>query len=575
MAREIGRRGVLAGAAGAASAAVAGGGLFSGTAAATPRAPAGTDAPAGADAAPAVSVRPSDPRYAELTTGVNRRWVGTPDEVRLVRTTEQVMAAVEEAVRDGKRLTVRGGGHCLADFVYHPDVDLVIDMSLMNEVSFDERANAFAVEAGATLMNVYDTLYKGWGVTIPGGMCYSVGIGGHVSGGGYGLLSRLHGLTVDHLHAVEVVVVDGSGNVRSVVATREPGDPDRDLWWGCAGGGGGNFGVITRYWFRTPGALEKQRARGASGIDPGQLLVRPPEEVLVQAISLPWDQLDARGFRRLVQNAGTFFEANSSPDSPYASLSGAFPFTHRASGGIGVFTQIDATLPDAERLLGAYVRAITDGVGATPEPAVRPMGELGALPEFAEPARLPWLRATRRLGTSSPMVTDPAIRSDHHSAYVRKGLPDHHIDRIHSWLSSDTVDNPLSMVILHLIGGAIDRVAPGDTAVAQRDSLFKLLYQSMWQSPADDAANIAWTQGVYRAVYAETGGVPVPNGVTDGCYINYPDSGADDPDANTSGLSWQQLYHKENYPRLRQVKARWDPRNVFHHGQSIELPADR
>ncbi|WP_420708863.1 BBE domain-containing protein [Streptomyces sp. NRRL S-378] len=90
-------------------------------------------------------------------------------------------------------------------------------------------------------------------MTLPGGVCHSVGAGGHVSGGGYGLLSRDFGLVVDHLYAVEVVVPGAGGRPRTVVATREPGDPHRELWWAHTGGGGGNFGLITRYWFRTPG----------------------------------------------------------------------------------------------------------------------------------------------------------------------------------------------------------------------------------------------------------------------------------------------------------------------------------
>ncbi|MCX4906886.1 FAD-binding oxidoreductase [Streptomyces sp. NBC_00878] len=554
MDRDVSRRRIVLGAAGLASTAVAAG--------TGPASAAGAVREAAPAASP-VSVRPGDSRYAELTTGVNRRWTASPGEVRLVRSTAEVRDAVDKAVSDGLRITVRGGGHCLADFVFHRDVDLVVDMSLMKRVYFDESRGAFAVEAGATLMDVYDTLYKEWGVTVPGGLCYSVGVGGHVSGGGFGLLSRQHGLTVDHLYAVEVVVVDGTGRVRSVVATREPGDPHRDLWWGCAGGGGGNFGVITRYWFRTP---------GTSGSDPGRLLVRPPEEVLVQAVTLPWDRLDARRFQRLLENIGAWYEDNSAPDSPFAALSGSFSLTHRAGGGIGMMTQIDATVPDAERLFQEYVDAITDGVQAAPEAATTQTGELGPLPELAEPTRLPWLRATRRLGTSSPMITDPAVRSDHHSAYLRRRLPAQHIRRIHDWLSSDSVDNPMAMVVINLVGGAIDRVGPDETAVAQRDAIFKLLYQSRWQDPADDAANIAWTSGCYRAVYAESGGVPVPNGTTDGCYINYPDTGVDDPDANTSGVSWHRLYHKGNYPRLQRVKARWDPRDIFHHRQSVELP---
>ena len=97
-----------------------------------------------------------------------------------------------------------------------------------------------------------------------------VGAGGHFCGG-YGPLSRLHGSVVDHLDAVEVVVVNRAGVARSVIATRDPKDPNHDLWWAHAGGGGGNFGVVTRYWLRTP---------GAAGDDPAKLLPRAPAGLL-------------------------------------------------------------------------------------------------------------------------------------------------------------------------------------------------------------------------------------------------------------------------------------------------------
>ncbi|WP_319687280.1 FAD-binding protein [Streptomyces sp. ME19-01-6] len=113
--------------------------------------------------------------------------------------TGQVEEAVRDAVRGGLRVAVRSGGHCFEDFVDNPEVRMIIDMSGMTAVYFDPGRNAFAVEAGATLGEVYRRLYLGWGVTIPGGWCPSVGVGGHVQGGSFGTLSRLHGLTVDHL----------------------------------------------------------------------------------------------------------------------------------------------------------------------------------------------------------------------------------------------------------------------------------------------------------------------------------------------------------------------------------------
>ncbi|MEU1734221.1 hypothetical protein [Streptosporangium sp. NPDC020145] len=87
-----------------------------------------------------------------------------------------------------------------------------------------EKDGAFAIEAGTTFMQVYRTLYLGWGVTIPGGQC------GGVAAGGHSRHSRRLGSVVDYPHAVEVVVVDRSGRARTVVATRSSSDPDHDLW---------------------------------------------------------------------------------------------------------------------------------------------------------------------------------------------------------------------------------------------------------------------------------------------------------------------------------------------------------
>ena len=158
-----------------------------------------------------VTVTPADPRYADLVSGLNQRWSARPESVRLVHTTDQVVAAVGEAATAGKRISLRSGGHCYEDFVYNADVQVVIDMSEMDDISYDDRMRAFAVQPGAKLLDVYEVLYKTWGVTFPGGTTATVGVAGLVTGGGYGMLSRRHGLAADHLYAIEVVVVDAAG----------------------------------------------------------------------------------------------------------------------------------------------------------------------------------------------------------------------------------------------------------------------------------------------------------------------------------------------------------------------------
>lgn len=251
----VDRRTMLARSAAVVGGAAVAGALSGPVAAAAAKAPDASGEAARAAAAGTGSVvRPGDPRYEMLTTGNNQRFVARPDYIKMVRSTADAERALRDAVRAGKRVSVRSGGHCFADFAAHSGTQVIIDFSEMTHVGYDPKFRAFVVEAGARLINVYEALYKGWGVTIPGGICYSVGAGGHIAGGGYGLLSRAHGLVVDHLYAVEVVVTDGKGGVRTVVATREKNDPNRELWWAHTGGGGGNFGLVTRYWFRSPGA---------------------------------------------------------------------------------------------------------------------------------------------------------------------------------------------------------------------------------------------------------------------------------------------------------------------------------
>ncbi|MBP2478161.1 hypothetical protein JOF53_007033 [Crossiella equi] len=538
---DVSRRGFLVGAAAAGGLAVTGG-----TASAEPEGVAGAAPP---PIGP-VTIRPGDPRYEDLRIkGVNARWRPKPEYWQLVGSTEQVVRAVREAVWAGKRVTVRGGGHCCEDFV-GDGAQVIIDLSRFNAVYFDKARNAFAIEAGATLREVYKTLYLGWNVTLPGGECGEVGVGGHIAGGGYGPQSRRLGVMVDYLYAVEVVVVDQHGRARAVVATREPDDPNRDLWWAHTGGGGGSFGVVTRYWMRDP------EARGS---DPAKLLPSPPGAVLTGAALYGW-QIGEEGFVRVLRNFGAFLEKHSAPDSPYASLWSALLAPRpvaKADNGFLVSGSIDANLPGAEKLLTDYFAAVTEGV---PGGIVTP------------PERTPWLSSALSSGTNP----QEAGKYKQKSAYLRKPFTDEqartsfrHITREEA--PEGTTAAPMLWLLAY--GGKVNTVAPEATAMPQRDSILKATFITYWGHPAQhEATEIKRVRDYYAALYSDTGGVPVPNEANDGCYINYPDVDMADPAVNTSGVPWHELYFKGNYRRLQEVKARWDPRNVFHHALSIRLP---
>ncbi|HEY3610405.1 MAG TPA: FAD-binding protein [Pseudonocardiaceae bacterium] len=490
------------------------------------------------------TIEADDPRYESMLRGTNHRFVAKPDRVCVVTTTEQVVAVVGEAVATGMRVTVRSGGHGFEGFTA-AEGGVLLDMSEMTDVSFDPSRNAFAVEPGATLGHVYRVLFKGWNVTIPGGECTEVGAGGHFAGGGYGPLSRRVGAVVDYLCAVEVVVVDADGTARAVVATSEPDDPNRDLWWAHTGGGGGNFGVVTRYWLRAP---------GVTSTDPAELLPKAPSRWRIGYCMWSWEAMTEESFAILLRNVGTWFERNSAPGSVHAQHSASFYSSHRSGGALLVQAMIDDEIPDAAALLDSYFDAVSEGVGVEGmrTQSVRPWLYFAAYPNWGDPG--------------GPDVRRVKIKA----AYLRKGYTDSQLATI--WHHLTRPDGDKNQLILIGYGGQVNTVAPDATATAQRDSVLKAAYMSVWGDEADDHSNITRLREFYRDVYAETGGVPVPGEVSDGSYINYPDVDLADPSWNTSGVPWSTLYYKDNYPRLQQVKQRYDPRDEFHHALSVELP---
>ncbi|GAB3708245.1 FAD-binding oxidoreductase [Amycolatopsis oliviviridis] len=152
---------------------------------------------------------------------------------------EDVQAAVEAAARRVP-IAARSGGHSYAGYSV-PDGGLMIDLGEMSSV--DVRGERAVIGAGAKLKDVYAKL-GGAGRCLPAGSCPSVGIAGLTLGGGIGVLARKYGLTCDHLVSAQVVTADGK--LRTASADSEP-----ELFWALRGGGGGNFGVVTSFTFRT------------------------------------------------------------------------------------------------------------------------------------------------------------------------------------------------------------------------------------------------------------------------------------------------------------------------------------
>ena len=489
-------------------------------------------------------IGPDDPRYlAVVEKRFNKRFHANPDYVRLVSSTDQVIMAVEETVREGRRLAVTTGGHCLEGFVSDPEVRVIIDVSPMKRVYYDPEMNAVAVEAGATVGETFHALSEKWGVVLPLGEYPAIGMGGHVAGGAFGFLCRQLGLAADYLYAVEVVTVDEGGRASSVVATREPSDPHRDLWWAHTGGGGGNFGVVTRYWFRSP---------GASGKDPARLLPRAPESITTFEAEWSWSDIDQPSFLRLLRNHGIWCEGNSGADSPNASLWTLLEI-HRLQFGKIVVRGV-STAGSAERQMNEHLAALGEGVGS---PSGREVVQMSWLEFALNP--LPDLFAMPPGGVSTKVK----------DALLKQRFTDRQIGVAYDYLTRTDHDVMGGMLGLATYGGRINTISPDATASAQRAAILDIACTTGWLDPEEEAKNLTWVRSFYRDLFAETGGVPVPGDAYDGAFINHPDTDLADPALNTSGVPWHTLYYKDNYPRLQQIKARWDPRDVFHHALSI------
>jgi FAD/FMN-containing dehydrogenase len=511
-------------------------------------------------------VTKQDPRYSMLRRGRNARWpADTAEEVSRIEVCEDAndaADALQRIVSAGMRPTIRSGGHCYEDFVVNNPNGAIIDVSTLNHISAAPGGKApYEIGPGAMLGSVYSELYKKYNATLPCGSCYSVGAGGHLSGGGYGVLTRLQGLSVDWMTGVDILTVEINGKVTNRHVNKHH---DADLFRALRGGGGASFGVVTNFYF--------------------DKLPPAPQNLSTAAVSFPWDTMTEDKFVHIVQTYGDYLCTRGQEADTW----GMFTFmglTHKAPGGrIG----ISATMHDMDGTNDLRVptefldRFLKCGDADSPDdpPATAHQQQQGGRAQQRELSPCvagqhrfttrPWLEAT--IGGGGGVGGNGTTRGKYKSCYMKKNFTAEEAKRLYKHLTLEVPGiTSGGIVAVDSYGGAMNKASLADeTAIPQRASVMKLQYQLYWQKPEEDEARVKYFDEMFTDVYSanvdkEHAGTPFPNEYYEGCYINYPDVDM------TRYKFWPELYYGTTglYPFLQAVKKKYDPNNIFHNSMSI------
>ncbi|XP_021771619.1 berberine bridge enzyme-like 19 [Chenopodium quinoa] len=438
-------------------------------------------------------------------------------------TTSQVSATVVCARNLGHQLKIRSGGHDYDGLSYISNTPFVIlDMKNLRRIVVDPKHGTAYVEAGSTLGELYYNIQiKTNKFGFPAGVCPTVGVGGHVSGGGYGNMIRKHGLSVDHI--TDATVVDATGRILNRTSMGE------DLFWAIRGGGGASFAAVVSYTVKLVPVPEKvtvfniKRFISENATDlvyKWQLLMKDIDHnlfirLLLQPVSDPQNKGKKTGRVTFI----ALYLGNSS--TLYSLLKNKFP-------------------------------------------------ELGLKKEDC--LEMSWGKSTLFWANFDNETSPEVLLSRNYSANYSKR-------------KSDYVQNPITKVGLNLLwrklitlakpglvfnsyGGRMNEISSSDTPFPhRRGNLFKIQYSISWKDAGkmDDDKNI----GLIRELHDFM--TPYVSKNPRGAYFNYRDIdiGVSHNWTYKEGEVYGRKYFMGNFDRLVKVKTLVDPTNFFRNEQSI------
>lgn len=403
--------------------------------------------------------------------------------------TGDIVDSINFARDRGLAVAVRGGGHNVAGTAVCDD-GLVIDLSQMRAIHVDPVRLMARVQPGARWGDV-DRETQLHGLATPGGQAAPTGVAGFTLGGGMGFLRRKWGLACDNLLSVEIVTADG--RVMTASETENP-----DLFWAVRGGGG-NFGVISSFEFR--------------------LFPLGPEVFSVVTV-YPFEEAAA------VLRAWRDF-ALAAPDEVTCDA---------IVWGMPPFPDVPPEMHWAPVVIlaGLYAGPAEEG-----ERLLQPVREMGS-PIGDMSGRQSYVATQSNLDALFP---------DGQHYYWKSLSVSHLSDEVIDELIASAADkpSPQTMFALRSLGGAMGRVPEDATAYANRDALFNISVDNVWQDSSRDEEMISWTRSTWASLRELTDG---------GVYLNFAGFGEEyDTLARAA--------YGINFDRLTAVKHRYDPTNFF------------
>ncbi|CAN1226727.1 Berberine bridge enzyme-like 15 [Linum grandiflorum] len=431
-----------------------------------------------------------------------------------------IQSAVLCSKQLGIHLRIRSGGHDYEGVSYAPQQSfLILDLSKLRAVDVDTATSTAWVQAGATVGEAY---YRIWQKSpahgFPAGLCSSLGVGGHITGGAYGSMMRKYGLGADNV--VDALIVDATGKLLDRKAMGE------DVFWAIRGGAGGSFGVIVAWKLKLVAV-------------PATVTVFTVPKTLEQGatkILYKWQQvahtLDDDLFIRVIISTAPIANTTRFQSLFLGTIDKLIPIVNHTFPELGLkaencteMTWGESTLEFAGFKSGSAIEALLD--------------------------KTQMFKAKFKAKTDF-VTMDPISET---------GLEE-------IWKMMLEEDVPI--VVLEPLGGVMNEISESETPFPHRKGhLYNIQYLVKWEGGGveDETKHLGWMNKVYN--YMEPHVSKSPRAA----YLNYRDLDLGEKSATgfSAAKGWGEKYFKGNFERLCKVKSVVDPEDFFRNEQSIPL----